>query len=335
MKPTELFTLLVGMISARLPVLIKGAPGVGKTDIVRMACQSLGADIIESHPVVSDPADFKGQPWVIPGPNPKEATFLPYGDLAKLIKAKKPTVFFLDDLGQAPFSVQAAAMQLILGRHINGHKIADCVTFVAATNRKQDKAAVTGILEPVKSRFVTIVELTPDLDDWIVWAVGHGIPAELIAFSRWRPELLFKFEPSLDITNSSSPRTVANAAEVLALNLPAHVEYEALCGSVGQSYATELTGFLRVCRQLPDPREVLAHPETSQVPTDPAALYALAGALARAVDEKTARGFFVYASRLGTDFSILMVRDATQRVPAIKECRAHAAWLSKHADVMV
>ena len=68
---------------------------------------------------------------------------------------------FLDDLGQAPMSVQAAAMQLILARRINGFKISDKVIFMAATNRREDKAGVTGILEPVKSRFAWIVELVP------------------------------------------------------------------------------------------------------------------------------------------------------------------------------
>ena len=84
-----------------------------------------------------------------------QAEFLPFGDLRALIQADKDTVFFLDDLGQAPPTVQAAAMQLILARRINGHHVSDSVTFIAATNRKQDKAGVSGILEPVKSRFAT------------------------------------------------------------------------------------------------------------------------------------------------------------------------------------
>ena len=38
----------------------------------------------------------------------------------------------------------------------------DQVTFIACTNRKTDMAGVTGILEPVKSRFISISELTRD-----------------------------------------------------------------------------------------------------------------------------------------------------------------------------
>jgi hypothetical protein len=57
-------------------------------------------------------------------------------------------------------------MQLILARRVNSFTLPDCVSFVAASNRRQDKAGVTGILEPVKSRFATILEVSPDLDDW-------------------------------------------------------------------------------------------------------------------------------------------------------------------------
>src|SRR5688572_28860406 len=155
MTPSQLEGFLAFCFTNRLPVLIKGKPGIGKSDITEQAAIAANCKLIISHPVVSDPTDYKGLPFAMNG----EAHFLPYSDLKKLIDAKEPTVFFLDDLGQAPAAVQAACMQLILARQLNGHKISDFVTFLAATNRKEDKAAVSGLLEPVKSRFASIVEL--------------------------------------------------------------------------------------------------------------------------------------------------------------------------------
>ncbi len=75
MKPSELSTLLQKTLHARLPVLIKGAPGIGKTDIVKQACTNTSTQLIISHPVVSDPVDYKGFPFVIDN----EAHFLPSG----------------------------------------------------------------------------------------------------------------------------------------------------------------------------------------------------------------------------------------------------------------
>ena len=160
-KPSQLRRVLASTIPAKRPVLITGAPGIGKTDIVRQACAEAKAHLIVMHPVVSDPTDFKGLPWVSDG----GATFLPFGELQTLINATELTACFLDDLGRATPAVQAAAMQLILARHINGHAVSPHVVFLAATNRRTDRAGVSGILEPVKSRFTTILELEANLDD--------------------------------------------------------------------------------------------------------------------------------------------------------------------------
>lgn len=137
-SPQKASMLLSAFMSASTPVLLTGAPGVGKSSIVEAAAKQNGFDLILSHPVVSDPTDAKGLPW--PGKDGESATFLPFGDLAQALKATRPTVWFLDDLGQASPAVQASYMQLLLARRVNGHKLPDCVTFVAATNRRSDAA---------------------------------------------------------------------------------------------------------------------------------------------------------------------------------------------------
>ncbi len=58
-KPSQLRTLLSHTIPARM-----AAPGIGKSSIVEQACVEADADCIVMHPVVSDPTDFKGMPWV-------------------------------------------------------------------------------------------------------------------------------------------------------------------------------------------------------------------------------------------------------------------------------
>lgn len=331
MKPSQLAALLAKTIPAKRPVLIKGAPGIGKTDLVTQAAAAAASDLVISHPVVSDPTDYKGLPFVVNN----QADFLPFGDLRALIEAKTLTTFFLDDLGQAPPTVQAAAMQLILGRRINGHRVSDHVCFVAATNRKQDRAGVTGILEPVKSRFSTIVELTPDVDDWTQWALNAGLPTPLIAFIRFRPGLLFDFQPSADLTNSPCPRTVANVGALMDLGLDAALEFEAFTGAAGEGFATELLSFLRIWRRLPNPDTVLMNPEQADVPTDPAVLYALCGALARKASENTMDRLVRFAFRLPAEFQVMLIRDAKTIDPQVQNTRAFIEWNSKNANILI
>ena len=128
MRPSAVSALLAQAIAHREPVMLVGAPGVGKSDLVGQAADAAGAALIVSHPVVSDPTDYKGLPYATNG----RADFLPFAELRAAVEAVEDTVFFLDDLGQAPPAVQAAAVQLLLARRVNGHRVADCVTFLAA-----------------------------------------------------------------------------------------------------------------------------------------------------------------------------------------------------------
>ena len=328
MKPTALATVLAKALPARRPILIVGPPGVGKTDIVKQAAKAAKMDLLISHPVVSDPTDYKGLPGIVDG----AAEFLPYGDLRKLIDAKKPTVCFLDDLGQAPPIVQAAAMQLLLARRVNGHKVSDKVTFVAASNRRQDKAGVTSVLEPVKSRFASIIELTVDVDDWCGWALENGVPAQVVAFIRFKPALLCAFEPTADLTNSPCPRTVTNAATWLADGV---TDYDVIAGAAGAGFATELIAFLDVWKNLPSPDAVLMDPDGAPIPTEPATLYALIGALVDKVSENSAGRLVRYADRLPDEWAVLLVRDAERRCKEVATTKEYIKWVTNHQGLLV
>ncbi len=331
MKASDLMKLIEITIKAKSPILLVGPPGIGKSDIVEQATQAAGAQLIISHPVVSDPTDYKGLPFADAG----KADFLPFGELRAIIEAQTPTVFFLDDLGQAPASVQAACMQLLLARRINGHKVSDHVTFLAATNRRTDRAGVGGLLEPVKSRFCSIVNLEPDLQDWVTWALAHNLPTELIAFIRFKPDMLHDFRPSNDLVNTPSPRTVANVGKLMAMGLPKELEYEAFSGAAGEGFAAMFCGFLKVFRTLPSPDMILMRPHDADVPSDPATLYALTGALAHRASDQTIDRLVTYYNRMPAEFSVLAMRDSVNLCPSVVHSRAYIEWASKNSEVLI
>jgi len=328
--PSQLITLLSAAIPQRLPILITGAPGVGKSDIVGQAATLTGAELILSHPAVADPTDAKGLPW--PKADSGEATFLPFGELARALKATTPTVWFLDDLGQAPPAVQASFMQLILARRVNGHILPEFVTFVAATNRRTDRAGVSGILEPVKSRFASVVELHPDIESWSQWGFGAGIPSTLIAFLRFRPDLLSQFTPTADMSNSPMPRTWAHLAKLEALNLPQQVEQAAMSGAVGDGPAAEYIAFRRMFQSLTSVDAILLDPKGVKLPTQPDQLYAVCTALASKATEKTLSRIGTYAHRLVDaqrgEFAVLLLRDCMRRDESLTTTEAFTRIVS-------
>jgi hypothetical protein len=340
MKLSTLRNVLTKTIPAQEPVLIKSAPGVGKTDTFKQVCKALVKEkVIDSfcvlHPALWEPTDAKGLPGFVDG----EACFKPYGYMKKLFDTNERIAVLLDDLGQADMSVQKGCMQLLHERAIDDARIGDNVTFCAATNRKSDKAGVTAILEPVKSRFMTIVDVEADTDEWITWAAANNQPVEMMAYMKYKPGSILDFKATQDITNSPNPRTIAAAGRALELFRDAErpVLQEVLAGAVGEGFALELVAFLKVYMDLPDPRDVLRDPESFPIPSDPEKLYALCGGLAHhAVSfEGSLENLFVLASKVPKEFGVCLV-DMCKRMHGseFEETMGYIEWLKGNQEVI-
>lgn len=341
MRPNELVKLLAKTIPAKMPVLITGRPGIGKSEIVSQVCDQVGADLIISHPVVSDPVDYKGALFI---DSNDEANFLPIGDLKKLLTATKLTVFFLDDLGQASTAVQSACMQLVLARQINGHKISDHVAFVSATNRREDRAGVGGFLEPLKSRF-TIVNLEPTLDDWIDWALAQDwMPMELIGAVRFRPKWVTEWSPAKNhsIVNTPTPRNIAEIGRLMNLGLPREVQFSAFAGRLGEASATELMAFLDLYMNLPTPAQIASDPMGCPLPQNASAVYAILSSLVGRCDDATVNAYWTYASRvgeaMGTEYTVCfyswLVRRNDGGANLINSCTGVVDWLQNYGHLL-
>ena len=342
MRPSDVSKLLASLIKARLPVLLVGAPGVGKTALVQQAAKEAGNDLYCSFPALEDPTDAKGFPWV--SAEADYADFKPFGTLYKVLTSKKPCVWFLDDLGQGAPMVQASYLQWLLARGMNGRRLPDHVTILAATNRRTDRAGVQGILEPVKSRFASIVNVEPNLDDLCQWAIKRGSwSPSSIAFLRFRPELMHQFTPTLDIVNSPCPRTWDHADKILKLNLPPSVELAAVQGAVGEGPGAERLAFERIYRELPSLDAILVDPDSAQIPETPATLYAVSVGLASRATEGNFGRVARYAERLREhrcaahkgglgEFGVLLVRDAIRRHNVVKTVSGREVVTNKLAS---
>jgi hypothetical protein len=337
MTPKDVATLLSVAFRHRMPVLLTGAPGIGKTDTVVTAAKNAGSRLIVSNPVVDESINYKGLPRI----TATGAEFVAFGQLKLALEATEPTVYFIDDIGQASASVQAACMALLLAREIDGKKIPDCVTFCAATNRRSDKAGVSGILEPVKSRFATIIEMKADVEDWAAWATTAGIDPRLIGFLRFRPDLLSAFKPTAEMTNSPSPRTWSRAAAWLATDLPPGIRDAAIAGAVGPAAGLEFNAFLRAVETMPDPRKVFAQPDIAPIPKAPDVLFALCAALvaigAKKGPSAASASICVYTRRLAEaghgEFAAVLFKDAVNVIAGFSEENPTIALMSSKGTI--
>ncbi len=323
--------------TANRRVLIKGKPGIGKSDIVAQACADIGAVLVLMHPAISDPTDYKGMPALTAGGT--EAHFLPFGDLNKLIKAKAKTVCFLDDIGQAAPAVQAALMQLILARSVNGSRISDEVVFVGATNDTTHAAGVSGMIEPLKSRWDTIIELECSVDDWTQWAFANNMPVDLIAYLRSNPQSLSDFKPTKELRNSPCPRTWAAVGKWINANVE---DYEVLAGAVGESESVKYLAWRTMQNHLPSLDDILLNPSTAPIPPQTVEVVdckgerrtysgacigvSVATALARKATPQNFGRILVYTDRLEKRLEILTVKDAIRQNKAVCMTPAFVEW---------
>jgi hypothetical protein len=334
MKPSTAAQIIEKMILNYKPVLLVGMPGIGKTSIVDQVKEKTESDMMTSHPVVNDPTDGKGFPCVIDG----VAQFLPFGDLRYALDySGERLIWFLDDLGQARPAVQAAYMQLLLARRINGHKLPDSVVFIAATNRREDKAGVSGILEPVKSRFHMIIEIEPDVESFISWGLTSGrIRKEVIACLRLFPELLVS-PPSREIKPSANPRVWEFASQSLDANFPPALIYDSLISCLGEEAGSQLYGMITVFKNLPSVASIIKAPGSVEFPTNPSSLHALCTVLAKYLEKKPEKvdPVFKFAGRLPGDFSVCLIRDSLALNSSLTDTKAFQKWSSENVDLFI
>ena len=314
MRARDITAALTAILPDGPPVLLWGAPGIGKSDLVLQATQNLDWDLIVSHPVVDNPTDAKGFPWLhTSGENGETvAEFVPFGTLRRAMAATKPTAWFLDDLGQAIPAVQGAYMQLVLARRINGHVLPDCVRFVAASNRSEDRAGASKMITPILNRFCHL-DLEVSVEDWQAWALDAGIAPDVRAFINWRPSLLHQFDPKTGDKAFPTPRSWEFVSRH-ALSCPESVLLPVVSGDVGQAAAAQYIAFRRVYQSLPDIDAMLHNPATVAVPGEdkPDVLYATVGALvekAKACPLPQLDNCGVLAARLPAEYGVLLVRD--------------------------
>ena len=333
--PSQLGVIVEAMILDCQPILIAGPPGGGKTAIVEQTLLKLKADSIYIDAATSDLTVPAGVPWV--DLQADEARFVPYGQLKRALTAKKRTGMFFDDIGWASDSVQKAFAHLFHERRTpSGAMLSKYVSIIGATNRRTDKAGVQGLLEPVKSRFHTIIHLQSNLQDWLDWAYTRDdVPVELTTFLQFRGigsgQIFHQFIPSLDLTNGPSPRTWYNAGRILRLGLPADVELIALCGAVGEGPGKELSAFVRVARDLPTFESIIMSPKSVAIPEKPSTLYALAAMLGARANLRNFDNIAVYLQRLTAgshaEVAALCLRELDRRKNAAIESPAYAKLL--------
>ena len=336
MKPRELQSFLqTVIINIREPLFIWGPPGIGKSAIVREVAQKNGLELIDLRATLLDPVDLRGVP--VPQQQRKLTIWL----RPSFLPRDGAGILFLDELTSAPPAVQAACYQLVLDKRVGEHELPPSWIVVAAGNR-EGEGVVFKMPPALANRFIH-VELEPDLDDWVGWALGAGIEDEVIAFLRFRPELLFKFDPTrFNEKAFPTPRTWEKVSRILTTfkkkNLPPDgMFFEAVRGCVGEGPAAEFCSYCRLWSKIPTFEEILLDPENIRIPDGLDVQYAIATMISRRVTKDNFPVLKRFIERLEEEMQVLVIKQTLQTSEGryITQTRAFVEWASKHANLIL
>jgi hypothetical protein len=329
MRPTLLKDTLTALIRVGRTVCVEGPPGGGKTTIAREVASALGRNYVEMHLPTMLVEDFG-----IPEISGSTLSYkLPDWYPAQGSRHDTPEggLLCFDDRNQAGADIQKVLANICQARTLHGVPMANGWSVISTGNRQSDRAGANRVLGHLRNR-ETVLEMETHLDDSSAWMIANGVRPEVVSFLRFRPGLLHDYDPQRD--QNPTPRSWVEGVSAVLGVVPADAEFECFKGAVGEGAAAEFVGYLRIYRKLPNPDAILLDPKNAAVPTDPATLYALSGALSARASSGNLDRVVAYCERMPPEFSVLTISIAARRDPALASTQAFTTWAVKHHEVL-
>ncbi len=167
------------------------------------------------------------------------------------ISKGRTVLLFIDEINRCEHTVQQELMNLILNREINGYKLHDNVKILAAMNPSSKYGSdfdyqVVDMDAAQENRFVWL-NMEPDYNGWIKWAIDAGIEQKVIEFISTFPEYLHKVNEDDVRATPRSYERVSKSYKVYKEKkdlIPKEVFLNVIKGNVGKVIAQEFISFI-------------------------------------------------------------------------------------------
>lgn len=296
-------------------IMLRGAPGVGKSTIVQSVAKELGIGFIDVRLAQMERVDFAGLPsinngmteWNVPSFWPRDM--------------KSKGIILLDEITSAPSDCQVAAYSVVLDRKIpnSNYVLPNGWLIVAAGNRTCDRAVVKTMSSALANRFVHF-EVEANSEDWVKWAISNEINPSIIGFINYKPNLLFKMEGQNLEYGWPSPRSWERVSNVIKL-FKGNTELlrKVVYGLIGNGVGLEFMEFFKMSSEFDSILDVMLNDNVAfELPDKGDKRYAVASAVIYHLwngindddTEKRINGFYKILMKMPNDFGAMMIRAA-------------------------
>ena len=251
-------------LSDKLPAtMIWGPPGVGKSTIVKTLARDMGVGFVDVRLAQMESIDIRGIP--VPNKETKSVDWFPSSIFPK--DNSKGGIIFLDELSAAPKDVQVAAYELILDRQLGGgdvYKVPTKWVIVAAGNRSCDRAVSTTMSSALANRMMHL-EIEANAEDWVLWAVAHGIHPAVVGFIQFKPKLLLDVDDQNLERGFPTPRSWERVSEMCKILKNETLLRKAVYGLVGVPAGQQFMEFYKLSAQMENVLDMMTNPKKKVV----------------------------------------------------------------------
>jgi hypothetical protein len=291
------------------PLMIWGAPGIGKTSVVKMIQKEYGGRMIDVQLTTYAPEDFF-LPEVTGETSAdnrfsRRASRVPQGWLPVYHESEgeegnarangpdgKGGIIFLDELSRAKEAIRNICLKLVLDREMDGGwKLGSNWTIVAASNRMEDDETNTSEFGSALGNRFQQVNYSPKIKEYSKYALGaktetgeEVFDPRIVSFLNWTKgqEFFHKYDPNVSGTIFPSPRSW-EAAAIAWKNLkkdaadggyqltPEIIEDEAIAPSVGKEAAQMFMGYYTLSQKIDLEKMGMVYSDPVNAPLPPKA----------------------------------------------------------------
>jgi len=243
--------------------LVVGESGIGKTALAKKLAKDKGWTLVTIDGNLLKEGEIGGLPTVESYESmdangnkieKKTTIYAIHNKLREIdeeINNGRSVLLFIDEINRCEHTVQQELMNLILNREINGYKLPENVKILAAMNPSSKYGSdfdyqVVDMDAAQENRFVWL-NMDPDHNGWIKWAIGAGIETKVIEFISTFPEYLHKIN---DEDVRATPRSYERVSKTYKMykeqqdTIPRSVFVNVIKGNVGKVIAEEFVSFV-------------------------------------------------------------------------------------------
>lgn len=271
-------------------ILGLGAPGVGKSQLIRQIGEKYGYKVIDIRLAQMSEVEIGG--LIYPNEDRTKTKWLSPEILPDEERDGKNTILLLDEITSCPKRVQVAAYQLILDRRVGQYYLPEGTFVVALGNREDDDGVYIQLAGPLADRF-EIHYIDVDFKSWKYdFALKAGVHPYVVDYLTFKPSALHNQVAGDGNMVFATPRSWVRVSDVLKIDSDVNktVIKNKIVGNIGTAEGIQFIEFCKKQKKYVSVDDFLEGKE--KAPKDPSEISILTSALVERISfVKSKTGF--------------------------------------------